>query len=335
MMSHSASESKERYDVAISFLVQDIALAQELYDKLSQGLNVFFFPHNQEELAGTDGLESMREPFFNQSRLNVVLYRERWGNTPWTGVEAAAIKDSCLENYFENIFLFVVEPTRTLPKWLPKTHVYFSYNDYTVDEAAGAIKSRVQEQGGHFMPMTPAKRAEILKAEDSYRWDKSQMNSSQGLEKISLKVKELFVEIERHCAEVNAASHLQIEHETQYAPGNSHQACILRNDRIGMIVIWRQPYGNILEGSGLFVQEFNGRMLFSSEVGRLMQLKSPDQVAEHKYEPELSRSREYGWKVKGQSSEFITSTALAQKCVIQFVDLIERYNSGKVKKMEW
>src|ERR1700733_4890274 len=91
-----------------------LRLAQKLYDKLSQGLNVFFFPHNQEELAGTDGLESMREPFFNQSRLNVVLYRERWGNTPWTGVEAAAIKDSSLENYFENIFLFVVEPTRTL-----------------------------------------------------------------------------------------------------------------------------------------------------------------------------------------------------------------------------
>jgi hypothetical protein len=68
---------------------------KELYSRL-EGLNVFFFPRNQEELAGTDGLESMRAPFMN-SRVTVVLFRDRWGNTPWTGVEAQAIKDHCLQ----------------------------------------------------------------------------------------------------------------------------------------------------------------------------------------------------------------------------------------------
>ena len=67
-----------KYDVAISFLVQDISIATALCEKLSESLSVFFFPRNQEELAGTDGLESMRTPFFEQSRLNVVIYRERW-----------------------------------------------------------------------------------------------------------------------------------------------------------------------------------------------------------------------------------------------------------------
>lgn len=92
------------YDVAISFLYQDLALAQALYDELSKGLEVFFFPRNQEELAGTDGLDSMRAPFRSQSRLNLVLYRPKWGNTPWTGVEEVAIKESCLANSFKNIF---------------------------------------------------------------------------------------------------------------------------------------------------------------------------------------------------------------------------------------
>ncbi|HTF65881.1 MAG TPA: hypothetical protein VK638_24640 [Edaphobacter sp.] len=334
-MSTNPPETGKKYDVAISFLVQDSALAQVLADKLSEGLEVFFFPHNQEELAGTDGLESMRVAFKSDTLLNVVLYRERWGNTPWTAVEAAAVKDSCLATGFRSLFFFVVQPTTKLPDWLPDTHVRFNYSDFTLEQAVGAIKMRVQERGGHFTPMTAAKRAGILKAEDSYRWAKSEMNSSQGLDKISLQVKEMFIEIERQCEEVNAASHLQLEFETQYVPGNAHQVCILRNDRVGMIVIWRQTNSNTLEGSGLFVQEFNGRMLFNSEIGRLMQLKRPDQVAEHKYEPELSRCREYGWKVKGSSTEFITSVAFAEKCVIQFVDLIERYNSGKVKKMEW
>lgn len=83
-----------KYDIAISFLQQDISLASALHEKLREGFNVFFFPRNQEQLAGTDGLVSMREPFLRQSRLNVVLYRPRWGKTPWTGVEAAAIISS-------------------------------------------------------------------------------------------------------------------------------------------------------------------------------------------------------------------------------------------------
>jgi hypothetical protein len=100
-----------KYDVAISFLVQDISLATALHDRLREGLEVFFFPRSQEELAGTDGLESMREMFRHESRLNVILYRPRWGNTPWTTVEEIAIKESCLENSFKNIFVYVVENT--------------------------------------------------------------------------------------------------------------------------------------------------------------------------------------------------------------------------------
>ena len=52
-----------KYDVAISFLYQDLSLAQALYEKLHAGLEVFFVPENQEVLAGTDGLESMLSPF--------------------------------------------------------------------------------------------------------------------------------------------------------------------------------------------------------------------------------------------------------------------------------
>ena len=67
-----------QYDVAISFLTQDESLASALFERLNDGLTVFFYPRRQEELAGTDGLESMRTPFL-EARAVVVLYRERWG----------------------------------------------------------------------------------------------------------------------------------------------------------------------------------------------------------------------------------------------------------------
>lgn len=47
-------------------------------DRLSEVRKVFYFPHNQEDLVGTNGLETMRELFFD-SRVVVVLYCEPWG----------------------------------------------------------------------------------------------------------------------------------------------------------------------------------------------------------------------------------------------------------------
>ena len=51
-----------QYDVAISFLSKDEPTAAALRDRLSECLSVFFYPRNQEQLAGTDGLETMRPP---------------------------------------------------------------------------------------------------------------------------------------------------------------------------------------------------------------------------------------------------------------------------------
>lgn len=91
-------ETPPKYDVAISFLSEDEPIATALHARLSSGLTVFYYPRSQEELAGTDGLESMRQPFLDETRVAVVLYKERWGKTPWTRVEETAIKDGCLHN---------------------------------------------------------------------------------------------------------------------------------------------------------------------------------------------------------------------------------------------
>src|SRR5258708_16688266 len=183
------------YDVAISFLYQDLAVAQALYDELSKGVEVFFFPRNQEELAGSDGLESMRVPFRSQSHLNLVLYRPKWGNTPWTGVEEVAVKESCLATSFKSIFFFVIEPTSEIPAWLPETHVRFNFADFTLEQAVGAVKARVQERGGHFKPLTPSRKAALLQVEEEYQRDRRQISSHEGMRKIYENVELLFTEI--------------------------------------------------------------------------------------------------------------------------------------------
>jgi hypothetical protein len=321
------------YDVAISFLYQDAELAKSLYDRLSEGLDVFFFPRSQEELAGTDGLESMREMFRHESRLNVVLYRPRWGNTPWTSVEAAAIKDSCLATGYRSIFFFVIEPTQDLPTWLPESHVYFNYANYTVEQAVGAIKARVEERGGHYKPLTPARKAELLRVEEDFRRDLGQLSSADGIAKILDKVKELFEQIRRECEEVNSGGHFSIHCSIEFEPGIVQQVCMLGEHRVGMSIVWFQRYGNSLDGSALIVREFNQNLIIPP--GH-MYLHQPKVIREAQYAPDLSRAREYGWQMKHhKDAAFISAKDLASKCVNQFLDLVERDRTGKVKREGW
>src|ERR1039457_6586180 len=118
-----------QYDVAISFLSMDESISAALYNTLSNGLEVFFYPRKQEALAGTNGMESMRTPFLDDSRIVVVLYREPWGKTPWTGVEQIAIQESCLKHGWQRLFFMMLDNTSPPPPWLPYTHVRFNYAD--------------------------------------------------------------------------------------------------------------------------------------------------------------------------------------------------------------
>src|ERR1700719_1137088 len=123
-----------QYDVAISFLSEDQTTAAAICDKLSEGLKVFFYPRNQEELAGTDGLESMRGPFFD-CRVMVVLYREKWGKTPWTRVEMPAIQESCLKFGWDPLFFIVLNQSDILPVWLPQIRVRYNFADFGLEQA--------------------------------------------------------------------------------------------------------------------------------------------------------------------------------------------------------
>jgi hypothetical protein len=323
------SDVEPIYDVAISFLYQDLTLAQALYDELSKVLEVFFFPRNQEELAGSDGLESMRGPFRRQSRINVVLYRPRWGNTPWTAVEQVAVMESCLATSFRSIFFFLIEPTSEIPTWLPETHVRFNFADFSLEQAVGAIKARVQERGGQFRPMTPSRKVELLRIEVEYQLDRSLMTSQEGRPKIQQNVEMLFNEIIAQLEAVNATGHLAIAHQLKVRARDAEQYCLLGMERLGMSVIWYQRYSNTLENARLIVRELNENLIIPPGY---MRFEQPEIIKEEKFIPDLSRVRDYVWKPEKGKDEMITSKDLAARLVLQFLDLLERERAGKVRR---
>jgi hypothetical protein len=319
-----------KYDVALSFLSSDQSIAAALHRQLSESLKVFFFARSQEELAGTDGLESMREPFLSESRVMVVLYRDRWGQTPWTRVEETAIKDACFAHGWRRLLFLVMDTSSSLPTWLPETHVRFNYSEYGSEQAVGAIKARVQENGGTCEPLTAAKRAEIFRIDEVYRRDKALMNTAQGLSRILDEVAKLFSLIDTRCADISGDGHLKLRCGVDFRPGNAFQQCIATNDVVSLAIIWQQQYSNILDNSFLAVRQFNAALPLPAESAGRVFLFPPQRVSETKYVPELSLARDFGWKKEG-GEQFLPSTDLAEQCLITLLNLIDRRASGKLK----
>jgi hypothetical protein len=323
----SEPATEPTYDVAISFLVADEKIASAIRSKLS-GLNVFFYPHNQEELIGSNGLESMRAPFLS-SRVNVVLFRSRYGHTPWTAVELAAIQDSCLRTGFRSLVFVQLDKDDPKPDWLPDTHIRCVLGDFTVDQLVGAIKSKVQERGGMIQrpdAMSEARRvkqeAEYLAAREAMMQDRAWIEGT-----VHRSLVEAFRQVEQLVGKLNDEEGYQIR-----CGAEGYRACVMRSDYVSLGCGWRQPIFNQVGDSPhgdcfLRVAEFSGPLLLPRENAVLMH--DPRQLKEHKIKVGVSENRELVWLAGGQQ---IAPEKLAEHIVMLLLDLISRANRGKVPR---
>lgn len=312
-----------RYDVAISFLSADETMAASVCNSLREGLEVFFYPRQQEALAGTDGLETMRSPFLNEnSRLVVVLYRELWGKTQWTGVEEMAIRDRCLKDKFQSLFFMMLDDTSSVPSWLPATHIRFNYSQFGLEQAIGAVKARVQEMGGTITPLTPLKRVELYKLDREYHQAKRSLRSGNTREVVERGATDLLSQIEALCAQVTAEGTINIEF---YPEGAS---CHIRTGRVSLTVSLQ--WANV--DSELVVREFDRRLAVPARGEQRVYIGGqPRETRVTRFLPDLDRALRFGWTEQAHSSTFITSEALANQVVIQVIDLAERADRGEFR----
>jgi hypothetical protein len=318
-----------KHDVAISFLARDEPTAAAFTGRLGGALKVFFFPRSQEDLAGTDGLESMRTPFLTESRVNIVLYREAWGQTPWTRVEETAIKDSCLERGWSSLFFVVLNKNEKLPIWLPNTHVRFNFEDYGIEQAVGAIKARVQEVGGTIV--VPDARSDALRVhqEAQFLADRERLFRDQRwiMDNVLPAVQDVFATMDRLGAEVRSETGMHFQ------SGANQGQCVLKDDRISLHVGWRQPYINVVtENAYIIATEFDAPIALPSE--RLIYWREPKALRRHRFRPALSLAREPCWAAEDNPTDLLSSQELADKCVRLFIDLVGRANRGEISRSD-
>jgi len=176
------SERKYTYDVAFSFLNDDLGLAQQLDQHLQDTMKTFVYANRQEELIGTDGADRFTQIFGQQARTVVVLYREMWGKTRWTRVEERAIKDRAFEEGCDFLSVFPLDDPPGKPVWLPKTRLWGDIRQTGVRGAAAVIEARVRSAGGEVRPQSPGEQASRISEQIGFAKRRNEfLNSEIGV----------------------------------------------------------------------------------------------------------------------------------------------------------
>jgi hypothetical protein len=150
------NQPPHRCDVAFSFLTADLSTAEQLAD-LIDPLSSFVFRRQQEEIAGTDGMEKFGAVFGTESRVNVILYRAGDGEKGWTGYESQVIKGRCLREGWDGFALLRMDGS-AVPKWIPPTYIYGDIATMDTSGLAGVIRHRAKAIGIDVRRQTTADR---------------------------------------------------------------------------------------------------------------------------------------------------------------------------------
>lgn len=323
-------DKKYKYDLAISFLNQDEPIALDLHDRLNLNLSVFVYSKKQEELAGSDGIESFRNAFRFDTRMVVVLYRDGWGKTPWTRIEEGAITDRFLKEGWNWLLFIMLDSKSSPPPWLPETRIRFNLEDYGIEQAVGAIKVRLQEIGSQIQKETAAKRAKIVESQIVFRKEKErQFSSIEGVKAFEKEFNNIQKEIARIVDEISKdIKGINIQ------CGSELYHCVITSGSISIAVNWRPRYANDLHNSPLRIIEFNGRLLLPQERGRFMTPFEPKKLDSYDFEPDITSDMKCCWRAKFRDKRYFSSSEVADFTLKALLNLIDRSDKGEIPPID-
>lgn len=307
------NDIKFKYDVAFSFLQKDEKLALQLSDLLSGRFKTFVYSENQAELAGKNGEQIFNDVFGEQSRIVVVLFRSDWGQTKWTRIEMTAIRNRAFEYGYDFTLFIPLEDNLTLPKWLPKTQIWFNYNRWGAEGATSIIEFKIQQEGGtEHKETVKDKAARLERAFDAQKKKEAFLNSVEGVNAANSEIQKLFDEIENL---------LKIIHEDK----NYLRINFDRDHGGRAISILFGIYNLHLEWYGMIVNTLQDHYLSFSLWQRPSFLRGESdekKLYEYKIKFDVSTLGNYGWTTPNEN-HFCSSFEFAEYTVNTVLEKIE------------
>jgi len=309
-------EIKEyKYDVAFSFLKEDESLAQEMNSALKDKTKTFLYSKRQDKIAGTDGEESFNKVFGEEARVVVVLYRQGWGNSPWTRIEETAIKNRALvEGYEFTLFILLDEPP-TVPNYLPRTYIWFGIHKYGIQVALSVIESKIQSEGGKIKIETTEDIAKRIKDDKIFNNKRlAFLHSEKGIESFRLEAKRLF-ELIKNQTEL-------IKKELESFPigfVEKNQSCYVSSYGYTLMFYWDYNYRNSLESSSL---------RFTLQIPNRYD-EPPSIIKEHRFNFDLVPPENIVWMFESNRRKYLTSEELVNFSFGILLKQVEKENKDK------
>ena len=310
--------SKEyKYDVAFSFLEQDEQIARNLSDLFEGRLTSFIYSKKQEDIAGTDGEETLNRVFGEEARIVVVLFRPAWGSTSWTRIEQTAIQNRHFEDGYDFVTLVMLEKETQPPKWLPKNRIWVGFERVGLEATAAVIEARVQEAGGAVREETIKDKAQRLDREVNWDREKKEfLGSSNGVNAAKAEIENLFNKLEIIASDISGATS-QFKFSTQR---DSHNFIVNSKDYYAVRINWSLEYGNTLNGSRLTVALYKGQLSLRGGI----YIENPTHLDTKIFYFDADRIGQYGWLRKNSSAPICSTQQLAESCMTMLMERLKK-----------
>lgn len=313
------TERTRDYDVAVSFLKEDEPLALQVRESLAP-LKVFVYTKEQERIVGNDGVGVFRDVFRSNATVVLVLWRPGWGETPWTRVEATAIRDYCLEAGWDRMVFVRLTRDGAIPKWVPDSYIYLDAATFGVGDLAGLTKAKALQHGVELKAPTAADRARQLAERERFSAQTKQllMASPQPFYEACAP---LFDALNGSFDTIAQAAGWKVVKQSTCTPG-FHAEFVARAAGVSLSIVSRDVAANMSLNSRLIAQVFRGAILTRAEqqAGTYV-LEQPKKV--DSIELKLTRTPEFGWSWQA-GVQHLSADSAAARIIESFMAVCER-----------
>jgi hypothetical protein len=306
-----------KYDVVFSFLEKDEELAVEINGAIEDNITTFLYSKKQKEIAGKDGEEEFSKVFGEQARLVVVLYGSGWGETPWTRIEATAIRNRGYSDGYDFVIFIITEVGLQPPIWLSRNRLWLGLERYGTEGAAAVIESRVQELDGEVRTLTAADKVKQKAKEIEFEEERKQFLGSQnGALAAKEEVAKLFSEIRKIITEVQGEN-------LKFRIDGDDRELLIFSSGYTLFLHWSAQYANSLDYAVLRVTLFKGSIPYKNR----MPIEDPERLAEEKFYFDKTISGKSGWHFRRRDGDFLTTDKLVEQCITKLMGIIKESRS--------
>lgn len=301
-----------QYDVAFSFVADDEATANALNDRIKSRCRTFIYHEHQERLAGIDGERVFAEVFGKEARLVVVLHRAKWGQTGFTRIEEIAIKNRAFEEGYDFTLFIPLDGPGAMPRYLPKTQIWYALDRFGIDAAAEVIASKIRETGGRVRKPTAIDLAGRIDGQLAFDEDYAKLvMSEQGVRHFQASLGDAVKIAEERCSTINATSRL-----FKVAFNRVPNGANIRSYRFFVLIEMQQAFINTLSDAHIHIRLGEHPPLGSGQQGAQV-------VGEEKWVLTINRAREYRWKPMEKPGPFLDTAELIDRSIGLLIERLE------------